>query len=230
MRVVINQSNYFPWIGYFGLIASADLFVFLDNVQYTTRDWRNRNRIRVSGNNDWISIPCGNNRNRLIDQVKWTDNEWRQDHWNKIEQAYHKAPDFNRHANFVHDLINNDTTSLSELNQHLIISIYNKFINKPLPEIRSANSYHTQSRSSDLMLNICKLSRATNYLTGPAAKAYLDEEAFLASGISVSWASYQSLIPIKDSKIYSILDDIFYNSDDISSKIEIFKKLNNQAI
>ena len=70
MKVGVLQSNYLPWKGYFDLIASVDLFVFHDDLRYTKNDWRNRNKIKTPNGANWISIPCGTNQKRLINEVR----------------------------------------------------------------------------------------------------------------------------------------------------------------
>ena len=57
MRIAIVQSNYIPWKGYFDLMRSVDEFVLFDDVQYTRRDWRNRNRIKTARGPAWLTIP-----------------------------------------------------------------------------------------------------------------------------------------------------------------------------
>jgi len=56
-RVAIVQSNYIPWKGYFDLIRSVDEFILLDEVQFTKRDWRNRNKIKTPAGAVWLTIP-----------------------------------------------------------------------------------------------------------------------------------------------------------------------------
>ena len=68
-RVAILQSNYIPWKGYFDLIASVDEFVFYDDVQYTTNDWRNRNRIKTPQGVQWLTIPVGDRIHRTVRDV-----------------------------------------------------------------------------------------------------------------------------------------------------------------
>ena len=56
-KVAILQSNYIPWKGYFDIISASDTFIFLDDVQYTRRDWRNRNYVKTSQGLRWLTIP-----------------------------------------------------------------------------------------------------------------------------------------------------------------------------
>ena len=56
-KVAILQSNYIPWKGYFDIIASVDEFILYDEMQYTVRDWRNRNKIKTPQGLKWLTIP-----------------------------------------------------------------------------------------------------------------------------------------------------------------------------
>src|SRR5688572_3497389 len=106
MRVAISQSNYIPWKGYFDLIRGVDSFILLDDVQYTRRDWRNRNRIKTAAGIIWLTIPV-NVKGRYTQRILETtvsDPEWNQTHWRTIRQHYAKAPHFRTHRAFFEEL------------------------------------------------------------------------------------------------------------------------------
>ena len=95
-RVAIVQSNYIPWKGYFDLIAASDEFILLDDVQYTRRDWRNRNKIKTSTGVQWLTIPVevkGKYHQRVSD-VLVSDADWARSHWRTLAHCYGKAPYF----------------------------------------------------------------------------------------------------------------------------------------
>ncbi|HEU0318626.1 MAG TPA: WbqC family protein, partial [Solirubrobacteraceae bacterium] len=118
-RTAIVQSNYIPWKGYFDLIDHVDEFVLLDEVQYTRRDWRNRNRIKTAAGIRWLTIPV-QTRGRYdqrIDETRVADAGWRQSHWSAIEQAYRPAPHFAAVAAALEPLYRDlDAELLSEVN------------------------------------------------------------------------------------------------------------------
>lgn len=118
---VILQSNYIPWKGYFDLIHDADVFIFYDDVQFTVRDWRTRNRIKTPQGLQWLSVPAGSDRNRLICEVALTDPTWQARHWQTIEQNYRKCPYFDRYRPTFEALyLDRRWDNLSELNQTFI--------------------------------------------------------------------------------------------------------------
>ena len=95
-RVAIVQSSYIPWKGYFDLIRAADEFILLDDVQFTKRDWRSRNRIKTKDGLHWLSIPVhtkGRYEQRILDATV-SDPSWAVRHWQTIQGAYARAPHF----------------------------------------------------------------------------------------------------------------------------------------
>ena len=123
-NVVVLQSNYLPWKGYFDLISKADLFIFYDDVQFTKNDWRNRNKIKTPRGADWISIPCGANLKRLVNEVTVSNHEWQADHWNRICINYSKTEYFNEYKEFFEDFyLNRVWGNLSELMASLAPSL-----------------------------------------------------------------------------------------------------------
>ena len=104
MIVAVDQPNYLPWKGYFDLIHDVDLFVFYNDVQYTTRDWRSRNKIMTPNGIKWLSVPAGSNRNRMIYEVRLEDKSWQKKHLETIRFAYSKAPFFRKYFPFFEEV------------------------------------------------------------------------------------------------------------------------------
>ena len=97
-KIAILQSNYIPWKGYFDMIAAVDEFIFYDEMQYTTHDWRNRNKIKTQKGLTWISIPV-NSKGHLTNKLRIVDAEisnstWANTHWSLLKQVYGKTPGF----------------------------------------------------------------------------------------------------------------------------------------
>lgn len=191
--VVILQSNYLPWKGYFDLIQNADVCVFLDSVQYTKNDWRNRNRIiQRDGSIKWLSIPVGKKIHRRIDEVALPDSDWQGAHLSFIRHCYQNSP----HVDLVIEILrlaySHNFKFLSELNQFLIREIVYKFLDSPV-EFRSDESVLRiggDGGPTSRLIQILKACRATSYISGPMAKNYLDMELFENAGIEISFADY----------------------------------------
>jgi hypothetical protein len=93
-RVASIQSNYISWKGYFDMIAAVDEFIFYDHVQYTKKDWRNRNRIKTPQGLFWLTIPVGADIRRRVCDVLLPDEAWGPDHWRILEVNYRRSQVF----------------------------------------------------------------------------------------------------------------------------------------
>ena len=189
LTAAVLQSNYIPWRGYFDLIHDADVFVFYDDVQYTVNDWRNRNRVKTANGVVWLTIPIGNQNDRRICDVEIRDRGWMRKHWMTIEQSYRKAPHFAKYEPFFRDVYAREWTSLSELNQSVIKSIAGGLLGITAT-FRDSREFTLQQAKSDRLLSLLQQLGATRYISGPAAKAYLDVGAYASAGITVEWKDY----------------------------------------
>lgn len=190
-NVVITQSNYIPWKGYFDAIALADEFVIYDDMQYTKRDWRNRNIIRTPSGNKWLTIPVevkGKYFQRIRD-TRISDKNWAGQHWNIIREAYRKSENYNFHKDFLENLYM--TTSedfLTDVNQRFLSAICSEL--KIPCHFRISSEFDLKTERNERLAYICGQLGATHYYTGPAAKDYLDESVFTEKNIKISYLEY----------------------------------------
>lgn len=190
-KVVITQSNYIPWKGYFDMMNRADVFVVYDDMQYTKRDWRNRNLIKVPTGTAWLTIPV-EVKGKYFQKIKDTrisDPSWNKRHWDTLKQAYAKAGHFEEMAPLVQEAYMTATSAwLTEINLHFI-----EFIRGILGiknTIRMSSEFDLAEDRNERLLNICKTLGATHYISGPAAKAYMEVGIFEKSHIEVEWMDY----------------------------------------
>jgi hypothetical protein len=189
-RVGIIQSNYIPWKGYFDIIHDVDLFVFHDDLQYTKGDWRNRNRIKTAHGERWLTIPVGHDEHRRICDVRLPDSKWARDHWRHIDAAYCQAPFYARYRDYFEALYRRtDWRWLSELNQALIIGISRDLLGITTAFTGSA-SFHLTHAKGTRVLELLAATGADAYVSGPAARDYLTDEAFAQAGIQAVWKDY----------------------------------------
>ncbi|MHC5005608.1 MAG: WbqC family protein, partial [Planctomycetota bacterium] len=124
MRVVTgHQPVYLPWLGLFHKIALADVFVFMDDVQYLEGDWNNRNRVKGPHGPFWLTVPVrrGAGRQRLCDVTIADDGAWASRHWTALRTCYGRARYWPEHAAFLEDTyLARRWTSLADLNAHLL--------------------------------------------------------------------------------------------------------------
>lgn len=193
-KVAIIQSNYIPWKGYFDIINSVDEFILYDDAQYTRRDWRNRNKIKSQKGATWLTIPV-HVKGRYIQKIFETEvsgGNWAKKHWGSIRHNYSKAPHVKTIAPFLSELYEKAAgeTRLSRINYIFIQSICQ------LLDVKTTLSWSMDYDPGDEMdptgklVRLCRKAGASNYLSGPAANAYLDEGRFEEHGICVSWMDY----------------------------------------
>jgi hypothetical protein len=190
-RVAIVQSNYVPWRGYFDLIASVDEFILLDDVQYTRRDWRNRNKIKTASGARWltISVKVSGRYTQSIYDTRVAQADWSERHWDIVRQHYARAPGFDDLGGFVEKLYASvPGERLTDINRHFIEHVAQELgINTP---VSLSLDYVPQGAKTERLLDLCLKAGATEYVSGPAARAYLEEERFRKRGIDVSWFQY----------------------------------------
>jgi hypothetical protein len=193
MRVVVLQSNYLPWKGYFDLIHDADLFIFYDEVKYTKNDWRNRNRIYSKNGLQWFTIPIAKNAVKLkISDVSITNKDWREQHFDMMYYAYKRAPHFLQLEELMTDLYKKkDWENLSELNQYAIkkISTYLGIATK----FKNSREFLLKEHRIERLIDLLVQAGATKYISGAAAKSYLhgNEHLFSENKIELTYKEYQ---------------------------------------
>ena len=188
-KVAILQSNYIPWKGYFDMIAAVDEFILYDDVQFTKNDWRNRNKIKTPRGVEWISVPVGQNIGRRICDVTLPSRGWQEKHWKTLEANYRRAPFFKEVAKVIEPLYRGRSyAGLSELNSVLIEAIC-RYLNIQT-KLSHSWDYSMAEGRVERLIDICIKAGATHYISGPAAKDYLDESAFSSHGIRISWFDY----------------------------------------
>ncbi|MHA2343199.1 MAG: WbqC family protein [Candidatus Hodarchaeales archaeon] len=189
-KVIITQSNYIPWKGYFTTMRQATHFVIYDSAQYTKRDWRNRNKIITPSGPSWLSIPINvkGKYHQKINEAKISNDKWNIDHWNKIKQNYKKAPFYKEYSKYFESLY------LEDLNGLLYLTDINTIILKKCIDLLGFNIEVIDSRHFNIMgdkteklINICSDLNAVEYFTGPAAKNYIDEDLFIKNNIKLSF-------------------------------------------
>ncbi len=188
--VAIIQPNYLPWRGYFDFMHEADIFVFLDDVQYTVRDWRNRNRIlKKDGAPLWLTVPTLGGRNQLIKEVMIDDTQnWRATHLNALRHSYNKTPGFANYFPRIEAILNQHVGSLSALDVKLTEEIAN-WLSIDTTFLLASDLESTGSKDEKL-IQLVKSAGGDRYLSGPAAKAYLKPDLWTQAGIQLSFKDY----------------------------------------
>lgn len=189
-KVAISQSNYIPWKGYFDLIGAVDEFVIYDDVQYTRRDWRNRNKIKTPQGLLWLTIPVQvkGKYHQRIRETEIVDPNCVKGHWRTLRQYYHRSPHFDEIAAWLSPLYDETFDNLSELNRRFIKAIA-RYLGIGA-EITNSWNYRLVDGKTERLADLCQQAGATEYISGPAARTYIDETVFARSGIKLTWFDY----------------------------------------
>lgn len=190
-KVAILQSNYIPWKGYFDLIAAVDEFIIYDDVQYTRRDWRNRNKIKTPQGPQWLTVPVKvkNKYHQTVRNTEVNGTQWQVDHWKAIQTNYGRAEHFKSIGLKLQDLyLSTCYSHLSMVNRRLIEWVCQQLrINT---HIKDCSEYRLIEGKTDRLVYLCQQAGATEYVSGPSAKAYLDQQLFSNSGIDIFFFDY----------------------------------------
>ena len=222
MKCAIIQPSYIPWRGYFHQIQKADVFVFYDDVQYDKHGWRNRNRIKTANGPAWLTIPVHSQGNviehTLIHDIAIDRSRaWAKKHWRTLEQAYAKAPFFNRYAPLLREYFARKPENLCDWTIDLTIALAKELSLGSRRFVRSS-SLGVGGTRTDRVVAILKHLGATHYISGPTAKAYLEEHKLAAEGISLEYMEYlypeyPQLFPPFEPQV-SIVDLLFMTGPD----------------
>jgi len=189
-KVAIVQSNYIPWKGYFDLIASVDEFILYDDMQYTRRDWRNRNKIKTPQGTQWITVPV-KVKGKYYQKIKDTEldgMDWAVKHWATISNNYRRARYYQEVAAWLEPLYQRDYTHLSDLNRTFIEAICLAL--GITTKISSSTDFELVDGKTERLAHLCKDAGGTDYVSGPAAKDYCEERVFTDLGLGLHWFDY----------------------------------------
>ena len=190
-RIAIIQSAYAPWRGFFDLIDRCDEYVILDTVQYAKRHWHNRNKVLTAGGPVWITIPVTTKSHfeQPIQDVRVSE-PWAEKHWRTIALNYRRAPHYAALAPRIKALFEAAAKEmyLTRINELFLREIAT--ILRLKTAITRDVAYAPTGTKTARLLDICLKAKATHYLSGPSARDYLNENAFLEAGIKVEWMHY----------------------------------------
>jgi WbqC-like protein family len=190
-KVAILQSNYIPWKGYFDLMRSVDEFVILDDVQFTQQDWRNRNVIKTQQGLQWLTIPVTAHGKPNINEVEVSQPRWHIRHWKSISQNLRRSAYFEQYEHELREAFvrAGEISSLAAINLHFL-TLVRQWL-RIETTLTCSSQYPAPVERTDRLVSICQQAGATEYVSGPAAKDYLDEDRFSKAGIAVRWFDYE---------------------------------------
>lgn len=228
-KIIITQSNYIPWKGYFDGINMVDEFIIYDDMQYTKRDWRNRNMIKTKEGLKWLSVPVEVKGKffQKINETKVSEKNWAQSHWSIITQSYSKAPYFKLYKDFFEHLYKECANEeyLSKINYIFLKGICDLLDIKT--KIMWSSDFVLAEGKTERLVDLCKQVGATDYYSGPAAKDYMDEDLFRKENINVHYFDYSGYPEYKQQTEpfehgVTILDLLFNTGEDARKYMKSF--------
>jgi hypothetical protein len=180
---------YLPWAGYFGLIHQADTFVFYDDVQFVRRSWQRRNKIKVPGDDfTWLTVPVDKDFGQLINEVSIKDDGWRDSHWKSIHHSYANAQHYASAQEAIEHVYTREWDKLVNLNVCLIKEI-TQLLDLDV-EFKFSSELDTRGEKTERLLSVLESIEADEYVSGPAAKDYIDTDRFSEAGIDLYWHEF----------------------------------------
>ncbi|MBR1390979.1 MAG: WbqC family protein [Lachnospiraceae bacterium] len=191
-KVGILQSNYIPWKGYFDIINMVDEFILYDDMQYTRRDWRNRNKIMTKNGPIWLTIPVDvkGKYYQKINETKVLDKHWIDEHKKALQCNYGKAPFFREYKDIIFEVYDKcqGEDYLSHVN-YLFLKEVCKILGINT-RITWSSDYNLADGKTERLVQLVKDAGGDYYLSGPAAKAYIDQKLFEEENIKLGWMDY----------------------------------------
>ena len=232
MIVVILQPSYIPWRGYFDQIRRADLFIFYDDVQYDKHGWRNRNQIKTAQGKQWLTIPvhsAGVTQGRRIREVAidWS-RPWPQQHLRALTFSYNKAPYFKRYLPLLESFYARHDACIADFTIDSTIALARELGAERTRFLRSSELEGITGDKTDRLIQILQRVGATEYISGPSARDYIEPEKFSRAQIRLEFMEYNypeylQLYPPYDPHV-TILDLLFMTGERAASYLPALQR------
>lgn len=212
MIVSIHQPDYIPWLGLYYKIAHSDVFVYLDDAQYSNQADHNVNMIKTAQGGHRLKVPVEQHLGDLICNVRTKDElHWKEKHLKTLQMSYSRAPYFKTIFPELAAVIENHTGSIADLNMAINRYICAGF-GITTPTMKSSDM-EIKTVREERVIDICLSVGGTEYLSGNGARAYQTESHFTDRGLKLTYLDYK---PITYQQLWgeflpcmSVLDYIF---------------------
>lgn len=190
--VVASQPRYLPSCGYLHRMLLADVFVYLDTVQYTPRDWENRNRVKSSGGPLWLTVPVVHTHRgqRILETVIDNSQDWTRKHLRALELNYRRAPHFDEVLPVLSRILERRWELLWELNVTLVDALLG-FLGERVHWVRASELGPETATGQEFLIALCRRAGGDTYLSGPLGRNYIDAARFRAEGLGLAFHDYR---------------------------------------
>ena len=191
MIVAAHQPSYLPWLGYFDKMAKVDLFVVMDDLPYESQNFHNRNRIKVNGGANWLSVPVVRGQgDRILDVKIDNSTPWQRRTWELLQTHYGDARHFATYADELRDVYTRTWTDLVDLDLHML-ELARRWLNIRVPIVR-ASTLSLRDTKTERLIDLCTKLGAHAYISGSGgSNEYLDDEKMGRAGIGVIWQHFE---------------------------------------
>ena len=191
-KIAILQSDYIPWKGYFDIIGLVDEFILYDEMQYTKKDWRNRNKIKTANGLAWLTIPIDTKGkfSQKINEAQVLDHFWCKKHLNSLKMNYSRAPYFKEYIGRFEELyaLCENENYLSRINYLFLTEICRML--GITTKISWSTDYVLAEGKTERLVQLVKDAGGSEYLSGPAARDYIQDDLFRDAGLTLTYMDY----------------------------------------
>lgn len=192
MKLAIMQPTYLPWMGYFDLMDQVDVFIFLDDVQFSKQSWQQKNRIKIKNGKLLLTVPVKNKSKKQIIKDVIIDNSrnWQKKHLTSIKLNYSKSKYYNQYIKSLEEIYMNNKDSLVDLNMKINLWI-KESLNIKCKVFRASELGIDSGEKVMRLINICKKMGCNEYLSPAGSKGYIEKNnIFEKEGIKLSYQHF----------------------------------------
>ena len=192
MKVAIHQPDYIPYLGFFYKMYKSDLFIYLDDAQFSNEAAHNFNKIKTPQGVLRVKFPVEMKFGDPINHVRPKDElKWKEKHLKTIEMNYKKAPFFSDIYPSLKEVYLNDYSNVADLNIALNTFISNQFGIKP--KIFRSSELLSHAKKEERVIDLSLEVGATAYISGNGARVYQDESHFNERGLKLEYMDYSPI-------------------------------------
>lgn len=187
MKLAIMQPYFFPYFGYFQLVAAVDKFVFYDDVNFIKNGWINRNRLRLSGAVRYFTIPLsGASPSRSIAEAGIQPGRiWKRKMLDSVRQSYSKAPHVSDIVELMSAVLDESDTSVAEVAKRSVAAV-SDYLRLGTDFVWTSSEYaNSQLRGESRVIDICNREGATHYFNLPGGRDLYNEASFERAGLQL---------------------------------------------
>jgi len=202
-----HQPNYLPYVGFFNKAMNCDIFELTDHVQYTKKEWQNRNKIRTTKGWMWLTVPVLNKykHEQKINEVRIdNDKKWSDKHWKSLQLNYKKSPFFHEYRDFFDNIYSKKWERLVDLNITIIRYLFEQLDIRA--KIIRSSELNIEENKTGMIIEMCKKLNADTYLSGMGGVAYLQESKFKEKDIRLIYQNFKH--PIYDQRFTPFISNL----------------------